>query len=216
MQALDNRVELLTEQYDGTVVRLHQLKVQIKRATRRLQAAEIHLAYEQSVLANLMVARYKGLDSTTLDIVLGASSLDQVTGSLDIQQRFDAAVTDAVDQIQIARDAIKAQRVQLIATRVQVLAQKRLIAKRRDKITLMLRHRRRLMHSLGSQVRIGEAADSIGQAHVALEAAGVGAPGHEAEPGRSGRRGPRPGGARRARPDRRALRVGRRVAPDRV
>ena len=41
-----------------------------------------------------MVARYKGLDATTLDIVLGASSLDQVTGSLDIQQRFDAAVTD--------------------------------------------------------------------------------------------------------------------------
>jgi cell wall-associated NlpC family hydrolase len=171
VQALDNRVELLTEQYDGAVVRLHQLRVQIRRATRRLQAAEIHLAYEQSVLANLMVARYKGLDSTTLDIVLGASSLDQVTGSLDIQQRFDAAVTEAVDQIQIARDAIRAQRVQLIATRVQVLAQKRLIAKRRDKITAMLRHRRRLEHSLGSQVRIGEAADSIGQAHVALEAA---------------------------------------------
>src|SRR6476469_8621174 len=171
VQALDSRVELLTERYDGAVVRLQQLRVQIRRATRRLRAAEIHLAYEQSVLANLMVARYKGLDSTTLDIVLGASSLDQVTGSLDIQQRFDAAVTDAVDQIQIARDAIKAQRMQLIATRVQVLAQKRLIAKRRDKITLMLRHRRRLMHSLGSQVRIGEAANSIGQAHVALEAA---------------------------------------------
>ena len=70
VQALDDRVELLTEQYDGAVVRLHQLKLQIRRATRRLRAAEIHLAYEQSVLANLMVARYKGLDSTTLDIVL--------------------------------------------------------------------------------------------------------------------------------------------------
>ena len=57
VQALDGRVELLTEQYDGAVVRLHQLKVQIRRATRRLHAAEIHLAYEQSVLANLMVAR---------------------------------------------------------------------------------------------------------------------------------------------------------------
>ena len=104
---------------------------------RRLQDAEIHLAYEQSVLANLMVARYKGLDSTTLDIVLGASSLDQVTGSLDIQAAASTpAMTEAVDQIQIARDAIKAQRMQLIATRVQVLAQKRLIAKRRDKITV--------------------------------------------------------------------------------
>src|SRR6478672_314748 len=155
VRALDGRVELLTEQYDGAVVRLHQLKVQIRRATRRLHAAEIHLAYEQSVLANLMVARYKGLDATTLDIVLGASSLDQVTGSLDIQARFDAAVTEAVDQIQIAKDTIQAQRLQLIATRVQVLAEKRLIAKRRDKITAMLRRRRRLMHSLGTQVGLG-------------------------------------------------------------
>ena len=66
---------------------------QIKDANRRLAAAEAHLEYEQGVLAELMVARYKGLDANTLDIVLGASSLDEVTGSLDIKQRFDAAVT---------------------------------------------------------------------------------------------------------------------------
>ena len=97
-----------------------------------------------------------------------------------------------------------------------MLAEKRLIAKRRDKITAMLRRRRRLMHSLGTQVRIGEAADSIGQAHVALEAAAWVRQDMKQNQGD-------PGAVLRDQvvldglaPDRRALRVGRCVAPDRV
>jgi peptidoglycan hydrolase CwlO-like protein len=76
VRKLDNRVELLTERYNATVIRLHQLHGQIKDASVRLAAAEAHLEFEESVLAELMVARYKGLDANTLDIVLGASSLD--------------------------------------------------------------------------------------------------------------------------------------------
>jgi peptidoglycan DL-endopeptidase CwlO len=170
VHALDDRVELLTEQYDGAVLRLQQLKVEIRQANRRLKAAEIHLAYEQGVLAELMVARYKGVDATTLDIVLGASSLDQVTGSIDIQQRFDAAVTTAVDQIRIARDQIQVERLALLASRRDELEQKRLIEQRRTRIQSMLKKRRSLMHELGAQVRIGEAADQIGQARLALKA----------------------------------------------
>ena len=170
VRALDNRVELLSEQYDGAVLRLHQIKVEIRQANRRLKAAEIHLTYEQSVLAGLMVARYKGLDSNTLDIVLGGSSLDQVTGSIDIQQRFDAAVTDAVDQIRISRDQIQVERLALLATRNEELQQKRLIERRRTRIQTILHKRRSLMHELGAQVRIGEAAQQIGQAQLALRA----------------------------------------------
>src|ERR1700760_4966890 len=99
VRKLDNRVELLTERYDGAVAQLAQLKIQIRSANRRLRSAEIHLTVEQEVLADLMVARYKGLDSSTLDILLGASSLSQVTGDMDIKRRFDAAVADAVNQI---------------------------------------------------------------------------------------------------------------------
>jgi cell wall-associated NlpC family hydrolase len=170
VRALDSRVELLTERYDGAVVRLAQLHRQIKRATRRLMAAEAHLAYEQDVLAQLMVARYKGVDANTLDIVLGASSLDQVTGSLDIAARFNEAVTTAVEQIRQARDTIRAQRLALIATRTQVRHQKLLIERRRARITTMLGRRRRLMRVIGAQVQVAEAAASIGQTRLALDA----------------------------------------------
>jgi peptidoglycan DL-endopeptidase CwlO len=170
VHALDGRVELLTERYDAAVSELAKLKTQIADANRRLKAAEIHLTFEQGVLADLMVARYKGLDASTLDIVLGASSLSDVTRTMDIKQRFDAAVADAVDQIRITRDAIVAERVELLDAREKARAQKRIIEQKRAAIRKMLRHRRALMHTLGDQVLIAEAASSIGQTQLALAA----------------------------------------------
>src|SRR3954454_14665825 len=171
VRQLDNRVELLTERYDAAVSELAQLKIQIRDANRRLKAAEIHLTFEQGVLAELMVARYKGLDATTLDIVLGASSLSEVTGEMDVKQRFDAAVADAVNQIRITRDAIVTERLELLVARDKARTQKRVIEGKRAAIQKMLRRRRSLMHVLGDQVRIAEAATSIGQTELALAAA---------------------------------------------
>ena len=170
VRRLDNRVELLTERYNATVLRLQQLKTQIKDANRRLAAAEAHLEFEEGVLAELMVARYKGLDANTLDIVLGASSLDEVTGSLDIKQRLDAAVTSAVEEIRGTRDEIARERAALLLARVQVRHQKHALERRRHEIKHMLVKRRRLMVLLGDQVQVAAAAASIGETKLALEA----------------------------------------------
>jgi cell wall-associated NlpC family hydrolase len=170
VRALDDRVEALTERYNEAVERLHQLKLQIKDANHRLAIAQAHLEYEQGVLAELMVARYKGVDADALDIILGASSLDEVTGSLDVKKRFDDAVTSAVNEIRITRDAIAQERMVLIAARAEARKQKLVIEAKRDAITKMLRRRRVLMHRLGTQVRIAEAASSINQTKVALDA----------------------------------------------
>jgi peptidoglycan DL-endopeptidase CwlO len=170
VRKLDNRVELLTERYNATVIRLHQLHGQIKDASVRLAAAEAHLEFEESVLAELMVARYKGLDANTLDIVLGASSLDEVTGSLDIKQRFDSAVTSAVGEIRGTRDEIARERAALILAQVQVRQQKRQLDRRRRQISHMLARRRHLMILLGHQVQVAAAAAAIGQTKLALQA----------------------------------------------
>jgi peptidoglycan DL-endopeptidase CwlO len=170
VRRLDNRVELLTERYDATVLRLQQLHGQIKDATRELAAAEAHLEFEEGVLAELMVARYKGLDAGTLDIVLGASSLDEVTGSLDIKQRFDAAVTSAVEEIRGTRDEISRERAALLIARVHVRHEKRALEQRRRAISKMLAKRRTLMVLLGHEVEVAAAAASIGQTKLALDA----------------------------------------------
>src|SRR5437016_9289302 len=48
---LDSRVEMLSERYDATVLRLQQLHGQITDANRRLAAAEAHLEFEDGILA---------------------------------------------------------------------------------------------------------------------------------------------------------------------
>ncbi|MDX6547830.1 MAG: gamma-D-glutamyl-L-lysine dipeptidyl-peptidase [Gaiellales bacterium] len=170
VRRLDNRVELLSERYDATVLQLQKLRAQIIDANRRLDAAEAHLQFEESVLAELMVARYKGLDAGTLDILLGASSLDEVTGQLDIQRRFDDAVSSAVLEIRGTRDEIARERQVLILARVQERQQKLALEQRRREITHMLVKRRKLMALVGDQVLVAQAAESIGQTKLALDA----------------------------------------------
>ncbi|MDX6519998.1 MAG: gamma-D-glutamyl-L-lysine dipeptidyl-peptidase [Gaiellales bacterium] len=170
VRKLDNRVEFLSERYDATVLQLHKLRGQIVDANHRLDAAQAHLLFEENVLSELMVARYKGLDAGTLDIVLGATSLDEVTGQLDIQRRFDDAVSSAVLEIRGTRDEIARQRQVLILARAQRRHQKLALEKRRREIAHMLVKRRKLMALVGDQVLVAQAAESIGQTKLALDA----------------------------------------------
>jgi cell wall-associated NlpC family hydrolase len=171
VRRLDDRAELLTEQYNAAVERLRQLKVQIRVTQRRLVAAQIKLRKDQNALDQLMVYAYKGLDPATFDIVLGARSLDDVTSGLDLKARYDQAVADAVLGVRASRDEIRAEKRALEEDQRQARRQRDILIQRRKEITKQLRRRRWLMASLGTQVRAGEAADRIGQADLAVKVA---------------------------------------------
>lgn len=170
VKKLDHRVEKLAEQYNAAVERLKELRLQIRDATYRLNLAQAELEFHQSWLSNLLIARYKGLDTGTLDIVLGAQSLDEVTGTLDVKQRFEDAVADATDAIRRLRDQITRERAALVVARNEVRRQKETIERNRERIEKMLAERRALMRSLGAQVAIAQAASRINQTEIALEA----------------------------------------------
>jgi cell wall-associated NlpC family hydrolase len=170
VRELDHRAERLTEQYNAAVDRLKLLDAEIKDAQRRLHAAEIKLHEHERALDALMVLAYKGFNSQPMDIVLGASSLSDVTSGLDVQERYDRAVAYAVQGIRQARDAIIAEKLALEQARQEAERQRQILEDRRRQITKELQHRRRLMAVLGSQVQSALAADRIGQAKVAIRA----------------------------------------------
>jgi cell wall-associated NlpC family hydrolase len=171
VRELDHRAERLTEQYNAAVEELRRLDAEIKDAKRRLRAARIKLREHERALGALMVLAYKGFNSKPIDIVLGASSLSNVTSGLDLQERYDRAVADAVKGIRSARDAIIAEKLALEQARVEAERQRQILEDRRKRITKELHHRRQLMALLGSQVQVALAADRIGQAKLAIEAA---------------------------------------------
>jgi peptidoglycan DL-endopeptidase CwlO len=170
VRELDQRVEQLTERYNAAVERLNALRRQIRAATYRLNLAQAQLEFQESMLSDLMVARYKGLDAGTLDILLGARSLDDVTGSLDVKQRFEDAVGNAVEEIRRMRDQITRERAALVSAREEVRRQKQSIEQHRERITKMLAQRRVLMREVGAQVAVAEAASRINQTELALQA----------------------------------------------
>jgi peptidoglycan DL-endopeptidase CwlO len=171
VRQLDDRAEKLTEQYNEAVEKLKRLKVQIAVAKRRLHAAQIKLKEHERALGALMVLAYKDLDQNSIDIVLGASSLSDVTSGLDLQQRYDQAVADAVTGIREARDEILAQKIALEEAREKAERQREILEKKRKQIRKQLLRRRMLMAQLGTQVEAALAAQRIGQDRLAIQAA---------------------------------------------
>lgn len=167
---LDMRTERLTEQYDKVRWHLQVLQRRIRDTTKRLLAEQAQLRRQQANLAQLIVQQYKGGDPRTIEIVLGSTSFSQVSNGLALRQQVDSAVTDTVEAIQSARDAIAhARRLLVLDRRSSRAAERRLVAQRRE-IRRELRRRRALEDELGQQVAVIAAADRIGQADLALAA----------------------------------------------
>lgn len=170
IKRLDRHAEALTEQYDKVVWQLGVLRRRMRVETARLIAERAKLRYEQGVLAGLVIEQYKGGDPRTLEIVLSASSLSQVTSGMDLKDRLDTAVAVTVKAIDAAKNAIAAERRAIAAAQVKARADKREIIRRRREIRRELRRRRRLVGILGRQITVMTAADRIGQAELALQA----------------------------------------------
>lgn len=170
IRRLDNHAELLTEQYDHVVWQLGVLRRRMRIATHRLIVERAKLRRDQGLLSNLLVEQYKGGDPATIDLVLSASSLSQVTGGMDLKARLNEAVTETIEAINAARLAIAAERRTIAAAQVKAREDKREITIRRAQIKRELRRRHRLVAKLGSQITVMTAADRIGQADLALEA----------------------------------------------
>jgi cell wall-associated NlpC family hydrolase len=170
IRRLDLHAEVLTEQYDHVVWQLGVLRKRMRIATHRLMVEKAKLRRDQLLLSNLLVEQYKGGDPATIELVLSASSLSQVTGGMDLKARLDEAVTETIQAINAARLAIAAERRTIAAAQVKAREDKREITLRRTQIRKELRRRHRLVAKLGRQITVMTAADRIGQAELALEA----------------------------------------------
>jgi peptidoglycan DL-endopeptidase CwlO len=170
IRRLDNHAELLTERYDHVVWQLGVLRKRMRIATHRLIVERAKLRRDQGLLSQLIIEQYKRGDPATIDLVLSASSLSQVTGGMDMKARLNEAVSETIHAINAARLAIAAERRTIAAAQVKARADKREITRRRKQITRELHRRHRLVGKLGRQITVMTAADRIGQAGLALEA----------------------------------------------
>jgi cell wall-associated NlpC family hydrolase len=153
VQSLDSRLEHAVEAYDLANVKLARIERDVRENGRALVVARSNLSHAQDTLAARLVALYKNGDSnSTLEVLLGAKSLD------DLLNRIDAVSRVSDQDARILKD-VRAFRVE-VQHRANVLKrahaqQAQVVAARRAErhsIEGQLAERRRLLSSIKSEI----------------------------------------------------------------
>ncbi|MBA3844680.1 MAG: hypothetical protein H0X39_19030, partial [Actinobacteria bacterium] len=150
--ALDRRFEQVTEAWDGARVELSRTRVQLDRNRNALVVAERQSHRAQRRLQQRTVALYEGQTLTTIDVVVGSTSLGDMLDRL--QAAHDVATSDALLVKSVTRAA---ERLRRTRAKLQGIAHARVVAlsqlkTNRAQIGSMLAERRTLLASVQKEV----------------------------------------------------------------
>jgi cell wall-associated NlpC family hydrolase len=171
VNAIQLQLEGAIQAYDGANWRLGQIKRQQRENLHDLGVARANLKRSRSILAARLVAIYTGnADSSTLDVVLGASSLDDVLNRLDTASRVSAQDSRVIHEVESFQKLVKRARTLLKrahAEQLRVVAER---AARKRYIEGQLRTQRALLASIKGQLAQLQAAEHARQLALARAA----------------------------------------------
>ena len=133
-------------------LRLTHVQRDIKVNRYELKVAQRNLARSRKTIAKRVVTLYTTGQSTPLELILGAKSLDDVLSQLDTETRVSKQDLLVINQVQSFRTSIKIHAQRLAVEQRQV---DRLVAERRQQqrsIAARLGEKRQLLSSLNGEV----------------------------------------------------------------
>jgi peptidoglycan DL-endopeptidase CwlO len=152
IQSIDASLEKAVEAYNAANIRLDQIKAEQELNERRLQVAKSNFQRAQTFLQQRLVALYTSQDESALEILLGASSLDDLMDRVDTVNRMSEQDTRIVGEVRAFRTEIKQREAELEQARAE---QERVVADRaaqRASIERQLSERRQLLSSIRSEI----------------------------------------------------------------
>jgi cell wall-associated NlpC family hydrolase len=171
IQEIDGQLSHAIESYNLANVKLDRIRGELKTNATHLKIARRSLKAAQSHLSERLVALYTGGgDDGTLEVLLGAKSLDDLLDRLDAVERVseqDARVLGEVKSFraQVIQRKGKLERAQ--RAQVQVVADR---AAQKQSIEGQLAERQRLLSSIRDQIESLEAAERRRQERLAAQA----------------------------------------------
>jgi cell wall-associated NlpC family hydrolase len=168
---IDNQLEGAIQAFDGANWRLGQIKLHQRQNRHELKVARSNLKRAQSALSSRLVAIYTAdNDNSTIDVILGAKSLDEILNRLDTANRVSAQDTQVIAEVRSFQRLVKRERAQLKQAR---LDQERIVTQRRAQkahIEAQLRRRRALLASIRGQIAQLQAQEHSRQLALARQA----------------------------------------------
>ena len=171
VQTLQSNLEQTSNAYDSAAAQLQKIDASLQSNTRNLVAAKKSLAVAQEAIAQRLHDLYvNGNGDSTLEVLLGSNSLDDIITRLDAVQRIsnqDATVLNAVKRY---RKEVQTRRANLTSARA---AQAQLVAQRaaqKQSIEGSIAEQQRLLASVKDEIARIQAAEAQRQAELAAEA----------------------------------------------
>jgi peptidoglycan DL-endopeptidase CwlO len=171
VQALDSNLSHAIDAYNAANYRLTKINADLTENRRDLAIARVNLAKAQRLLEGRLVALYKtGPQGSTLDVVLGATSLTDAMDGVDTANRVSHQDTTVLKQVATFRREVKSRGVRLKRARQQ---QSQLVAERASQkasIESRLSERRQMLSSIKDEIQRLQAAEVAHQAELERQA----------------------------------------------
>jgi peptidoglycan DL-endopeptidase CwlO len=167
VQQLDSSLERAVAAYDDATVKLNKVRADLKQNHTQLQIAKQSLARAQTALAARVVSLYTSDGQENgIEVLLGASSLDDLVNRFDTVNRISAQDSHVLGQVVSFHHQVKTREARLKHARAQAasLVQERASAK--ASIESQLSARRSLLSSIRGQIVQLKAQEAARQAEL--------------------------------------------------
>ncbi|HZR93479.1 MAG TPA: NlpC/P60 family protein [Gaiellaceae bacterium] len=171
IQELDSRLEKAVEAYDAATVKLDRIRGQLAENRYEMRVAKQNLKSSETRLAARLRDLYvSGEGDSTIAVILGAASLDDVINRLDTASRVSSEDTQVVREVKRFRSEV-ARRGAFLRHAHQV--QKQVVAERaaaKRQVEQGLAERQRLLSSIRGEIQKLQQEEAVQQALLAARA----------------------------------------------
>jgi peptidoglycan DL-endopeptidase CwlO len=170
LNSLDSDLNRAVEAYDGARLHLTQTQRAIKTNTYVLRVAKHNYKRAQQNIAERLRALYmNGEGQSTIEIILGARSLDDVISGLDTAERVSAQDEEIAREAATFRSQIATRQKRLIADRKRASELVAEAQSRRTTIEGSIAKRQRLLASVKDEIARMQAAEQKRQLLIAAQ-----------------------------------------------
>jgi cell wall-associated NlpC family hydrolase len=153
VNGLDASLGRADEMLNLANLRLTHVQRDIKTNRYELRVAKRNLTRSRHTIAKRLVTLYTTTGSSSLELILGAKSLDDILNQLDTQTRVSSLDSEVIGQVESFKAAVKLHARKLAVERRQV---DHLVAMRRQQqrvLSVRLGERRHLLSTLNGEVQ---------------------------------------------------------------
>ncbi len=171
VQQLDSSVERAAEQYDYANVELGRIDTELAANAKHLTAAKKSLVVAQGRIAKRLRDLYvNGQGDSTLEVILGAQSLDDIIARLDAIERVSSQDASILRAVKTYRKEVETRRANLQDARTRQASVVSDRAAQKASIESQLNERKQLLESVKGEIAQLQAAEVRRQAELAAAA----------------------------------------------